>query len=43
MKKTLLLFVTLCIAAQTGFAQLKVDAAGNMLVNGNIYNQKDAF
>ncbi len=36
MKKTFLLFVTLCVA-QIGFAQLKVDAAGNTLVNGNIY------
>ncbi len=36
MKKTFLLFFTLCVA-QTGFAQLKVDASGNTLFNGNIY------
>ncbi len=36
MKKNFFLFVMLC-AAQIGFAQLKVDAAGNTLVSGNIY------
>ena len=36
MKKIFLLFATLCVA-QVGFAQLKVDAAGNTLVSGNIY------
>ncbi len=37
MKRIFFLFITLLCLAHAGFAQLKVDAAGNTLVSGNIY------